>query len=254
MDNLDKFDTLSAVEQEITEAIKSDPVPVVPQAEISAVCKAASSYYAERQSILDIGLWKVIFSCCSAEAVFFWILSAFLLGSCVMIAMLPATHSIDPIAVMSALAPVPVITFAIRELQYRDADLVQIEKTCKYAPEKIYFARLWLGMLLNAVLVLLAGTIAFPGYENITQLYLCSFIAMFFVGAVALLLMSLSDSALPLSVCMSAWVLGGVFFLSGNEFISVITQINVGYLTVIMLFCIGVFTAVTVNTTKRLYA
>ncbi len=254
MNNLDKFDTLSAAEQKIVEAIKRDPVPVVPQAEINAVCKAASSYYAEKQSILDKGLWKVIFSCYSVEAVFFWILSAFLLGSCVMIALSSATHGIDPIAVMSALAPIPVIAFAIRELQYRDANLVQIEKTCKYAPEKIYFARLWLGMLLNAVLVLLAGTIAFSRYENITQLYLCSFIAMFFVGAVALLLMSLSDNTLPLSVCMSAWVLGSIFFLSGNEFISVITQMNVGYLAIIMLFSIGTFAAVTVNTTRKLYA
>lgn len=254
MNNLDKFDTLSAAEQKIIEAIKSDPVPVIPQTEINAVCRVASSYYAEKQSILDLGLWKVVFSCYSVEAVFFWVLSAFLLGSCVMISLLSAEHGIDPIAVMAALSPVPVIVFAIRELQYRDANLVQIEKTCKYAPGKIYFARLWLGMLLNAVLVFLAGTIAFSRYENIMQLYLCSFIAMFFVGAVALLLMSLSDSTLPLSVCMSAWVLGGVYFLSGNEFISVITQMNVGYLAIIMLFSIGTFAAVTVNTTRKLYA
>lgn len=254
MNNLDKFDTLSATEQKIIEAIKSDPVPVIPQTEINAVCKVASSYYTEKQNILDMGLWEVILSCYSIEAVFFWILSAFLLGSCVMIVLLSAAHGINPIAVMPALAPVPVIAFAIRELQYRDANLVQIEKTCKYTPEKIYFARLWLGMLLNAVLVLLAGTIVFSRYENITQLYLCSFITMFFVGAVALLLMSLSDSTLPLSVCMSAWVLGSIFFLSENEFISVITQINVGYLAIIMLFSIGAFTVVTVNTTRKLYA
>jgi len=251
MNNLDK---LSATEQRIIEAIKNDPVPVIPQAEISEVCKVASSYYVEKQSILDMDLWKVILSCCSAETAFFWIVSAFLLGSCVTITLLPAGRGIDPIAIMTALTPVPVITFAIRELHYRDANLVQIEKTCKYAPEKIYFARLWLGMLLNAGFVLLAGTIVFPQYENVIQLYLCSFIAMFLVGAVALLLMCLSDNTLPLSVCMSAWVLGGVYFLSSEEFISLITQMNVRYLAVIMLFSIGTFAAVTVNTTKRLYA
>lgn len=254
MNNLDKFDTLSAADQKIVEAIKNDPVPVISQTEIKAVCKVASSYYAEKQSILDMCLWKVILSWYSLEAVFFWILSAFLLGSCVMISLLSATNGIDPIAVMTALAPVPVIVFAIRELQYRGDNLVQIEKTCKYAPEKIYFARLWICMFLNAVLVLLAGTIAFSRYENITKLYLCSFISMFFVGAVALLLMSLSDSTLPLSVCMSAWVLGSVFFLSENEFISMVTQMNVWYLAVVMIVSIGTFSAVTVNTTKKLYA
>lgn len=254
MNHLNQFDIWSAAEQKMMEAIKNDPVPVVPQTEISAVCKVAFSYYAERQSILDRGLWKVILSCCSAEAAFFWVVSAFLLGSCVMIPLLSAAHGIDPIAIMTAFAPVPVIAYAIRELQYRDAALVQIEKTCKYAPEKIYFARLWLGMLVNAGFVLLAGAIVLPRYENMMQLYLCAFIAMFFVGAVALLLMSLSDSTLPLSVCMSAWVSGGIYFLSDIEFISFIRQTNAGYLAVIMLFGIGAFAAVTVNTTKRRYA
>lgn len=253
MNNLDTFDTLSTAEQKIIEAIKNDSVPVVSQSEINAACIVASSYYTEKQSMLDMGLWKVIFSCYSVEAVFFWSLSAFLLGSCVMVSLLSSAHGIDPVAVVTALAPVPVIAFAIRELQYRDDNLVQIEKTCKYAPEKIYFVRLWISMLLNAVLVMFMGIVVFSQYENITRLYLCSFIAMFFVGAAALLLMSLSDSTLPLSLCMSAWVLGSIFFLCKNEFINVVLQMNVWYLALIMLFGIGAFAVVTVNTTRKLY-
>lgn len=108
-------------------------------------------------------------------------------------------------------------------------------------------------MLLNAVLVLLSGTV-FSSYEHIARLYLCSFIAMFFVGAVALILMSLSDSTLPLSVCLSAWVLGAVFMLSEEEFIGMITNINAAYLAIILLIGIGAFTAVTVGTSRKMYA
>ncbi len=108
-------------------------------------------------------------------------------------------------------------------------------------------------MLLNAVLVLLSGAV-FSGYEHIVRLYLCSFIAMFFVGAAALILMSLSDSTLPLSVCLSAWVLGSVFMLSEEEFISMITNINVAYLAIILLIGIGAFTAATVGTSRKMYA
>ena len=239
--------------RKIAEAVKNDPVPVVPQSEIDAVCRAAALCRSKRQGLFDVGLWKVVFSCCSSESAFFWILSAFLLASCAMTAHLSGAYGFDPIAIMSALSPVPVIAFAIRETHYRDPDLVQIEKTCKYAPEKIYFARLWLCMLLNAVLVLLSGAV-FSGYEHIARLYLCAFIAMFFVGAAALILMSLSDSTLPLSVCLSAWVLGAVFMLSEEEFIGMITNINATYLAIILLIGIGAFTAVTVGTSRKMYA
>ncbi len=254
MHNPREFDELSAAEQRVIDAIRNDPVPVVSQAEINAVCKAASFYCAEKQSVWHRGFWRVVFSCHSAEAVFFWVISAFLLGSCVTASLLSKTQGIDPIAFMTALAPVPVIAFAIRELQYRDGSLVQIEKTCKYDPKKIYFARLWLGMLLNAVFVLLAGTIAFPQYGHIVQLYLCSFIAMFFVGAAALFLMSLTKNVLPLSLTMSAWVLCSIYFLSENAFVPMVTQMNIWYLAGILLAGMGVFAVVTMHTTRKLYA
>ncbi len=254
MSKIDKFDELSAAEERIISEIKNDPVPVVPQNDILAACKAASSYYAEKQSIWDKSFWKAVISCISIGTVFFWILAAFLLGSCVMISLMATGHGVEPMAIVSALAPVPVIAFAIRELQYRDSNLVQIEKTCKYAPQKIYFARLWLGMFVNAIWVLLAGAIVFFKYESFVQLYFCSFIALFLIGAVALMVMSLSDSTLPLSLMMGAWILGAVFLMSGEEFVQAVTTASIGSLAVAALFSFCLFAAASIKTTTKLYA
>jgi hypothetical protein len=250
----DRFDELSTAEQKIIFAIKNDPVPLASQEDILTACKVASSYYAENQSIWDKRFWKVTLSCFSLETAFFWILSAFLLGSCVVISLLATEHGVEPMALMSAISPVPVIAFAIRELQYRDSNLVQIEKTCKYAPQNIYFARLWLGMFVNAIWVLLAGAIVFFKYETFAQLYFCSFIAMFLIGGIALMLMSISDNALPLSLVMAAWILGAYFLVSSDEFIRVITTMGIGMLAVITFFSFGLFAAATVKATTKLYA
>ena len=188
------------------------------------------------------------------EFAFLWIISAFLLGSIVVISLLATEYGVEPIALMSGLAPVHVIIIAIRELQYRDSNLVQIEKTCKYAPQKVYFARLWLGMFVNAIWVLLAGGIVFGKYENFVQLSFCSFTAMFLIGAVALHLMSASESTLPLSLMLFAWILSAVFFASSDEFIQVITTMSIWMLLVVTIFSFCLFAITTIRTTTKLYA
>lgn len=245
---------MNKTEQNIISQIKNDPIPVVSESEILATCKLATSYYTEKQNAFDKNFWIVTWSCLSLESAFFWVLSAFLLGSCVILSFLATGYGIDPIALMSALAPVPVIAFAIRELQYRDSNLVQIEKTCKYATQKIYFARLWIGMFINAVWVLIAGAILFFQYENIVQLFFCSFITMFLIGAVALLLMSLTESTLPLSLMMTAWILSAVFLMSGDEFIQVVTTTSVWLLAVLTTISLGLFAGATIRTTVKIYA
>lgn len=245
---------MNKTEQNIISQIKNDPIPVVSESEILATCKLATSYYTEKQNAFDKNFWIVTRSCLSLESAFFWVLSAFLLGSCVILSFLATGYGIDPIALMSALAPVPVIAFAIRELQYRDSNLVQIEKTCKYAPQKIYFARLWIGMFINAVWVLIVGVILFFQYENIAQLFFCSFITMFLIGAVALLLMSLTESTLPLSLMMTAWILSAVFLMSGDEFIQVVTTTSVWLLAVLTTISLGLFAGATIRTTVKMYA
>lgn len=253
MNNLNKTDNLSVTEQVIVSKIKNEPVPVISQNDIYDVCKLATSYYTEKQSTLDKTFWKVVFSCFSSESIIFWLMSAFLLGSCVVFSLSVTGHGIEPIAIITALAPVPVIIFAIRELQYRDGNLIQIEKTCKYAPQKIYFARLWLGMVINSIWVLMSGAV-FLKYENLIQMYFCSFTALFLIGAVTLVTMSISDNSLPLSFIMTAWILGAVFLMSSEEFIHIITTMSIWLLAIILLFSVTLFVFVTIKTTKKLYA
>ena len=150
------FERLTEQERQIILNIRNAPVPEVSQEEVEVVCKKAVSYYTEKQSIWDAGFWKVVFSCSTTGSAFFWLLSAFLLGSLVVISLLNAGDEALPVSLMTAVSPIPVLAYVIRELQYRDENLTQLERTCKYAPAKIYFARLWAGMIFNALFVLLA--------------------------------------------------------------------------------------------------
>lgn len=245
---------LPDMEQQIVLRIKADPVPAVSREEIKKACEVAAAYYTERQDIWNRGFWKVTFSCLTIKSAFFWILAAFLLGSCVVASSLATRFAIEPLAFMTAISPVPVLAFAIRELQYRDDNLVQLEKTCQYAPARIYVARMWIGMVFNALFVLSTGKVAFSRYGSLLQLYLCSFIAMFFVGAIALFLLSFLDNALPLSFIMAAWVLGAACFLCQCETLDAVMGVSVTVLMGMLLFSLGLFAVASIKTTTKLYA
>ncbi len=245
---------LSEKEQQIILSIKDSSVPAVSKDEIETVCKLAASYYTTKQSVWNVDFWKVLFSCLTIKSAFFWLLSAFLLGSCVVISLLINRFEIEPLALMTALSPVPILAFAIRELQYRDSNLVQLEKTCKYAPAKIYFARLWIGMIFNALFVGFAGVIALSNYENLLQLYLFAFTAMLFVGAVALFFMSFTDHALPLSLLMVIWVLGAICLLGRYEILTAILGASISVFIGGLICSLGLFAFATTKHTMKLYA
>ncbi len=248
-------DLLLEKERRIAAQIRDIPVPQVPQDEIKAVCRTAASYYVESPGIWTAGFWRSAFSFLTVKAVVFWLLAAFLLGSCVVPSMASAGMEVEPLAFLTSLSPVPMLTFVIRELQCRDSSLVQLEKTCRYAPGKIYFARLWIGMIFNALLVGLAGA-AFPHSGFLLKAYLCAFTAMFLAGAAALFLVAFLDNALPLSLIMAAWVLGASWILSQCEVLDVImgADISIGILVCAAVFGLGLFAVSTVKTAARLYA
>ena len=255
MKTTDRFtEMLSEQDQQIIFDIQNVPVPRILQEEINAACKTAVSYYTERQSIWNSEFWKVTVSCSTIGAAFFWLLSAFLLGSLTVISLMTAGDKASLAALIMAVSPVPVLAYVIRELQYRDENLVLLEKTCKYAPAKIYFARLWIGMIFNALFVLLAGAAAFSQCEELLKLYFCSFTAMFFVGAAALLFMAFSENALPLSLLMTVWVLGASYLLRQSEIFEFFINAGTGVLAAGMIFSFGLFAAATVKATARLYA
>ncbi|MDE6743007.1 MAG: hypothetical protein K2J95_03900, partial [Lachnospiraceae bacterium] len=100
----------------------------------------------------------------------------------------------------------------------------------------------------------LEGAVAFSHYENLLQLYLCSFIALFFVGALALLLMSFLDNALPLSLIMVIWVLGAAYLLCQNEIFDVIVSASLTVFIWGLVFSFGLFAAAAMKSTTTLYA
>lgn len=255
MKRTDRYpEKLSGQEMRIALSIKNAPVPAVPQEEIEAACRTAVSYYTERQSIRDAGFWKVVLSCAAAGSAFFWLLSAFLLGSVVVISLLNAGDEALPFSLMMTVAPVPVLAYVIRELQYRDEALTLLEKTCKYAPARICYARLWVGMFFNALFVLLTGLTAFARYEQLLKLYFCAFTVMFFIGSAALFCMAFSDSALPLSLMMAAWVLGASYLLHRDEIFEFVMDTGTGVLAAGLLLSFGLFAAAAAKATAALYA
>ncbi|MCM1065724.1 MAG: hypothetical protein NC420_14920 [Eubacterium sp.] len=255
MREADKYsEELSERERQIVMSIRNAPVPDVPREEVEAVCKRAVSYYAESQGIRDAGFWKAAFSCSTTGAAFFWLLAAFLLGSFAVVSLLGAGDEAMTFSFMTAVSPAPILAYVIRELQYRDENLVLLEKTCKYAPARIYFVRLWAGMFVNALFVLLAGLAAFPHYGKLLELYFCAFTAMFFLGAAALFCMAFSDNALPLSLMMAAWILGASYLLRQEEVLEFILNAGTGALAAGALLGFALFTAAATGSTVRMYA
>lgn len=247
-------DEYSEVEQKLSTFLKHEPIPNISPEERMEVKKIVLSYHLERETIWNRTFWHVAFSCISIDSAFLWMLFAFVLGSCPMLSLLVSASAIEPIALMTAVAPIPMFTFLLREIQYHDCNLIQIEKTCKYQPAQIYFARLWVGMIFNTLSVLLVGMISFHSYPYFIQLYFCSFIAMFLIGALALLILSCTESVLPLSVMLFAWVLTASFVLSYPTCVAVVMELGLKLLVCFTIVSFGIFTFAANKTTKRLYA
>lgn len=255
MNNKDRRSSqFSDLENRLAVSIKESFVPNISQEEINKVCKIANSYYSTKQSIWDKSFWRVTLSCVTADTAFLWLMAAFILGSCAVLTLIAPVNSYDPVGIMTALAPVPLLVFIIREMQYRDPSLAQVEKSCKFQPSKIYFARLWVGMIINAIVVFCIGFFVYGSYANTLQMYFCSFIAMFLVGAVALLLMSLLDNELPLSLTLIVWVFVTSALLSNPDILYVITNISTGLFICIAVFSIGVFATTAKKATAKMYA
>ena len=244
--------SLPPQERWIAALMKEDEPPVSPEV-IQRISQIASRYLNTRMRPLDIGFWLTVFSAMTVPSALFWLLGALALGMGARVAA-ASFAGFNPMPLLFALSPVPIITLAIRELSCRDEALAQMERTCKYSPSRVYFARLWVGMLLNAITVAAMGACLMTSDFGDTRIWLCSFIAMFLVGAVALLVMSRLDHALPLSVLMLFWVACSAFAISQEEVVSALNQLSDGVLMATLPASVTVFLASTIAATKRLYA
>lgn len=244
-------EAFSPFEQELSTRIKESPVPLVPQEEINAAAQAAALWCVPARSLWDKGLWRAALASVTAGAAPFWLLCAFLLGSGVAIGLLWSDLDAEPLAVLLPLAPVPFLCFLIRELQIRDVALVQMERCCVLSPSWVCFLRLWMGTLVNGLVVALSG--AALGGEAL-RFYLCAFTALFFLGAAALLLLPISGSAMPLSLLLAVWTLGAFWLLSQQEFFEMIREITLPLWAGAAVVGLGLFTLTSLGVSRRIYA
>lgn len=238
-------------EQELSARIKESPVPPVPPEEISAAAQAAALWYTPTRSLWDKGLWRAALASVTAGAAPFWFFCAFLLGSGVAVGLLWSDRNTEPLAVLLPLAPVPFLCFLIRELQIRDAALVQMERCCVLSPSWVCFLRLWMGTLVNSLVVALSG-VALGG--EALRFYLCAFTVLFFLGAAALLLLPISGSAMPLSLLLAVWTLGAFWLLSQQEFFEMVREITLPLWAGAAAVGLGLFTLTSLGVSRRIYA
>lgn len=209
---------LTEQDRQLARQIARTPVPPVPAEEIYAVCKTAAAYYCPAQSC---GVLRVVWGCMRTRFSFLGALGAFLLASGTAVWALCARQCLDPLALMTALAPCPVLAFIIRELQIRDQNLAALEKVCKYSPRTIMLMQLWMYMGLYAMLLLGLGAAVMPTV-GLVRMYCCAFTSLFLVGGTALLLLPFLSGALPLSLLLAGWVLGASHLLAQPEIICLI--------------------------------
>lgn len=263
---MNDWNRLTEDEQRLAAALKQEPVPAVPAERIAAACRAAAAarggavrsirpdVCAVDLSALNRNLFAAAFSCLTAGCAFFWLVLAFLLGGCVAFCRLCAMPCVSPFALLTTISPVPVLSFWIRELYSRDEALAQLERTCRFSPEKLCFARLWGGMACNLLFTALAGALAFPDAAHLAQIYLCAFTALFFVGALALLLISFLREALPLSLLLAAWVLAASYLLEQQELIDRVMCAGMGTMAAVLAAGVGAFAAASVCLSRKRYA
>lgn len=238
-------------EQELSTRIKESPVPPVPPEEISAAAQAAALWCAPTRSLWDKGLWRAALASVTAGAAPFWFFCAFLLGSGVAVGLLWSDRNTEPLTVLLPLAPVPFLCFLIRELQIRDAALVQMERCCVLSPSWVCFLRLWMGTLVNGLVVALSG-VALGG--EALRFYLCAFTVLFFLGAAALLLLPISGSAMSLSLLLAVWTLGAFWLLSQQEFFEMVREITLPLWAGAAAVGLGLFTLTSLGVSRRIYA
>lgn len=250
--NHDFLETYSETAQQTADYLRRAPVPGVPPAERAAACRLAASC-ARPRSLARRESWRVLCACLALSAAPFSMLCACVLAGMVVLSRQMAPQSDLPLTCVTVLAPVPVLSFAIRDLHYRDPALAQLEKTCRYSPEKLWFARLWASTLGSALCVGAAGAVLFPRGTRLLRLYLCAFTALFLVGAAALFLLSLLENALPLSLLLTAWVGGAACLLGQPEAVEMLWTASLALLSGALAASLSLFVLAAVCSAAKRY-
>lgn len=249
---------LSPFEEALARRMKQAPLPDIPPAQADTAARNAAAWLAPAPrlwGIWDRSLWRAALASLSAGAAPFWLLCAFLLGAGVAAGRLLSPSGggpgVEPLAVLVPLAPVPFLCFLIRELQIRDPALAQLERSCLHSAGQVCLVRLWTGCFANgALLAILSAALGGAFW----RLCLGAFAALFLLGAAALLLLPAASSALPLSVLLAAWVLGGFWLLAQQEFLHLLLRAAPPLWAGIAAGGLGLFVPASLRAAKKLYA
>lgn len=242
--------SFSPFEQELSRRFKEIPLPPVPQTEIDNTARTAALWCTPAGNLWSRELWRAALASLTASSASFWLLCAFLLGSGVAVGLIWSDLTTEPLAVLIPLTPVPFLCFLIRELQIRDAALVQLERSCVLDPSRVCLLRLWAGTSANGVMVALTG--AALGGEAL-RFYLCAFTVLFFLGTAALELFPLGYGPMPLSLLLASWVLGAFWFLSQQGIPEIIQRIALPLWAGAAGVGLGLFILTSLGVSRRLY-
>lgn len=247
---------LSHFEEALARRMKETPLPAVPAARVDAAARTAAAWLAPAPRLLggwDKTLWRAALASLTAGSAPFWLLCAFLLGAGVAAGRLLGLSGggPEPLALLLPLAPVPFLCFLIRELQVRDPALVQLERSCLHSAGQVCLIRLWAGCFANGALLALLSAVLGGAFW---RLCLGAFAALFLLGAAGLLLLPAAGSALPLSVLLAAWVLGGFWLLAQQEFLGLLLQAAPPLWAGAAAGGLGLFVPASLHAAKKIYA
>lgn len=247
---------LSPEELALKRAVLNEPMPQVSAGDIRKACEAAGEYLpgAKKGHTLDIVFWRLLFFSLNSRMFLFWLACAFVLAGCAVYPHIAGGNGASFSLLLASLAPVPFLSFAISELCQRDKNLMEVEKTCRYAPEHILAARLTVCMLMNACILLAAGFILNHVCEDVLRMYLCAFTSMFLVGMVSLWLMSVTDNVLPLTALLAVWVVVGMALTSNEKAAYYVEQISSIPIGAVLCFSLILFAGSLPQSARKIYA
>lgn len=247
----DMFSEYSFIEK----YIKDDSVPSASEDDIFAACETTAKYLtaAKNEYPLNVDFIRTVLLSLNLKALIFCLICALILASCTVLISISNNGTASLLAFLSAAAPTPFICFVISEAYQKNKNLIDVEKTCRYIPNHIFTARLTICMLINAAMLLILGLILCEVCSDIIRIYLCAFVSMFFIGGIAVLIISVSDNALPLTMLLAVWVLTGAAVTSNTEIIYKLEVISCLPIAIALCISLLIFIASILYTSNKIY-
>lgn len=243
-------------DEKIMNIILNDRVPKVNHSEIMKTCDIAAAYLPKQKNSVsfDKTFWKIVFLALKSKNLIFWLVCVFSLGSCTLLPKMIEIEGNFKLIYFITIAPMPFMLFCMSELYNNDKRLIEFEKTCHYNPKAIFVARLSICMLMNAIVILITGSVLNVFGVSLLKMYLYAFCLMFLMGSIATIIISYVDNVMPLSVLILAWIVIGMSFINNDEIMYVFFNFSTLPIVMALIVSIFLFICSSLQTTKKIYA